>query len=217
MTIKQFEFRSRNGDAIRADVRFIESNTKKPVILCLHGFKGFKDWGPFPAIREKLALAGFVAVGMNFSHNGVGDDLQNFTELDRFAENTFSLEVTETEDVIGAIARAEITTSDAELPISAAEYDATRIGILGHSRGAAIGILVGSKSTLVRAVAAWAPVSKFDRYSDRQKAVWRERGYFEVKNMRTGQTMRLNASLLDDVEHHREYLDILHAAELMNS
>ena len=39
-----------------------------------HGFKGFKDWGFFPHLADRLARAGLVAVSFNFSGSGVGPD-----------------------------------------------------------------------------------------------------------------------------------------------
>jgi pimeloyl-ACP methyl ester carboxylesterase len=57
-------------------------------------------------------------------------------------------------------------------------------------------------------VATWAAVSDFDRYTDRQKDEWRRHGYIESKNMRTGQMMRLNLSLLEDLETNAADLDI---------
>src|SRR2546423_263552 len=99
MIHKEFILYSREGEKLRADLRFEENGIQKPVILFLHGFKGFKNWGPYPAVCEKIAGAGFISIAFNFSHNGVGDDLMNFTEPDRFAENTFSLELDELSDV----------------------------------------------------------------------------------------------------------------------
>ena len=37
-----------------ADARFIADGHPKPVIIFNHGFKGFKDWGPFNIIADKL-------------------------------------------------------------------------------------------------------------------------------------------------------------------
>src|SRR4051812_14796999 len=103
MIHKEFIIRSGEGEKLRADLRYEVDGKKKPVIIFLHGFKGFKNWGPYPAVCEKIASSGFVSIAFNFSHNGVGDDLMNFTELDRFAENTFSRELDELSGVINTI------------------------------------------------------------------------------------------------------------------
>ncbi len=211
MIYKEFILRSHQGEKLRADLRYTENGTKKPVIVFLHGFKGFKDWGPFPSIRERLAAAGFISIGFNFSHNGIGEDLMNFTEPDRFAENTFSLELDELGDVIGEIIRLE------NIPIASDEIHSDAIALHGHSRGGSVAILGARQHRMIRAVAAWSPPCYFNRYTERQKEEWRGLGYVEVQNSRTGQTMRLNVTLLDDIEKNKERLDILTAAQMLTS
>jgi dienelactone hydrolase len=201
---------SSEGDKLRTDVRYIANGRKKPVLLFLHGFKGFKDWGPFPLVCERFAEQQFVSIAFNFSHNGVADQLMEFTELDRFAHNTISTELREVHDVLGLLLAGK-------LPIDGAEFDPDRIGIVGHSRGAALGILAGAHYHDVKAVSAWAPVSRFDRFTPRQKEKWRQKGYLEVMNSRTGQRMRMNASFIDDLERNSERLDIIQSAHRMTA
>jgi dienelactone hydrolase len=206
MTHTKFELYSRAGEILRADLRYLPTGEAKPAIIFLHGFKGFKDWGPFPAMLEELARNGFVTLAFNFSHNGIGDDLLNFTELDRFAQNTFTRELEEVGDVVRAVAACE------SIPISQVELDPNAIGLLGHSRGAAMSILAGIRLRQVRCVAALSAVSTFERYSERAKARWRSEGSFPVLNQRTKQIMPINVSLLEDLEAHSDELNILKAA-----
>lgn len=203
---------SREGEKLRADLRYEANGKKKPVVVFIHGFKGFKDWGPFPYVCEQLAINGFVSIAFNFSHNGVGDDLMEFTELGRFTENTFSRELEEISDVLGEILSLE------NIPIDESEIQNETIALHGHSRGAATAILAASHHRMVRAVAVWAPVSYFDRYTERQKAEWRDQRYMEMLNARTGQMMRLNVTLLDDIEKYKNStLDIIGAVQRVTS
>jgi len=78
------------------------------------------------------------------------------------------------------------------------------IGLIGHSRGGAISLLVGSESDDVKAVCTWSAVSNFNRYTKRQKDEWREKGFIEILNTRTKQKMKLNVSLLEDIENNKE-------------
>jgi dienelactone hydrolase len=211
MIHKEFILHSREGEKLRADLRYEADGKKKPVIIFVHGFKGFKNWGPFPSVCEHIAASGLISIAFNFSHNGVGDDLLNFTELDRFAENTFSRELDELSDVIGEIVSLK------NIPIEPNEIHPDAIGLHGHSRGASIAILEARRHRMIRAVAAWAPVSYFNRYTDRQKEEWRKLGYAEMQNARTGQIMRLNETLLEDIEKNAERLDILAAATAITS
>lgn len=206
---QEFILRSRDGETLRCDIRYRATGKAKPVVLFVHGFKGFKDWGPFPYVRERLAEAGFVAIGFNFSHNGIGEDLHTFTELERFAQNTFSRDLHEVEDML------EHITAKEGLPIEQCEINSDEIVLFGHSRGASTAILSGADSSDIKAVVAWAPVATFFRYTSRQHEQWRKLGYMEVMNARTNQMMRMNVTLLDDMEQHRERLDIVaHAAQL---
>ena len=64
-----------------------------PAVLIMHGFKGFMDWGFFPELSGRVARAGLVAVSMNASGSGIGDDPVAFTEEEAFARNTYSREL----------------------------------------------------------------------------------------------------------------------------
>ncbi|MBC8146257.1 MAG: dienelactone hydrolase family protein, partial [bacterium] len=176
----------------------------RPVVIFVHGFKGFKDWGSNPYVCESLARRGFYSIAFNFSHNGTEGHGQEFSRLDRFERNTFSREVAELLEVIDAVEGLRVPHFE--------RVDAEHVGLIGHSRGGGIAIQGASREPAVRAVAVWGAVSTFDRYTDHQKDRWRTDGYLESKNMRTGQDMRLGIGLLRDVEIHRLELDIETAA-----
>ncbi len=152
-----------------------------------------------------LAEQGFVSILFNFSRNGVDPASPTaFTRLDRFAENTFTHELDDLQAVLDAVTKGRF----ADAPL-----DADRLGLLGHSRGGGIAILQAAVDRRVRALVSWSAVSSFaDRFTKTQIRDWRERGYTEVVNMRTGQVMRLNRTLYDDALAHRDRLDIPGAA-----
>ena len=81
-----------------------------------------------------------------------------------------------------------------------------RLGILGHSRGGGEVILFASRKKQINAVVTWAAVANFNRYSKRQEKEWRKQGFFEVLNSRTKQLMRLNVSLLEDIQKNEQNL-----------
>ncbi len=201
-----FTIENARGDAVHGDVRYHADGDAKPVVVFCHGFKGFKDWGPFPTWGRRLAEAGFVSVLFNFSYNGVAPDAPTaFTELDKFADNTYTRELDDLQSVIDAI-------EEGALP-GDAEYDAVRIGLMGHSRGGGTAILQAARDARIQALATWSAVSGFvERFTDEQIDDWESQGYTEVLNSRTGQTMRLNRVLYDDARDHRGELDILDAA-----
>ncbi|MGZ5283277.1 MAG: alpha/beta hydrolase family protein, partial [Bacteroidia bacterium] len=59
-----------DGRTILTDIFYKKTSKPKPVIIFVHGFKGFKDWGAFNEIAEWYARQGFIFVKFNFSHNG---------------------------------------------------------------------------------------------------------------------------------------------------
>jgi len=201
-----FSVENRRGDRVDGDLRFREDGTIKPSVVFCHGFKGFKDWGPFPEWGRRLAQSGFVAVHLNFSHNGVSPDAPTeFTELDKFADNTYTRELDDVAAVLDALVDGDLGTQ--------APVDPERMGLMGHSRGGGTAILTAAEDDRVKALATWSSVSTFlGRFTEAQISDWTTKGYTEIVNSRTGQTMRLNRILYDDAREHRERLDVRQAA-----
>jgi dipeptidyl aminopeptidase/acylaminoacyl peptidase len=164
----------------------------KPCIIYVHGFKGFKDWGFVPYLAEYFSQKGFFVITFNFSHNGVGKSQTEFDELEKFAKNTISREVEELSLVVNSYKNAIFTSKVSE-----------KVGILGHSRGGGVSLLTGSQKNEVTAVAVWASISRFDRYSEEQIFTWKKNGFLEVLNSRTNQMMKLGIGLLNDIEANK--------------
>ncbi len=198
---KDFLLSSKKSNKIRITVYGSDNLKSAPCLIFVHGFKGFKDWGFGPYIGDYFAKKGYFVITFNFSHNGIGEGKTEFTELDKFAENTFSLEVAELNEVI-----------DAYLNSFFGGISDKGIGITGHSRGGAIALLTSQSRPEVKAVSVWSSVSKLDRYSERQKEEWRKKGVFNVLNTRTNQVMPLNLTLLEDIDNNSDALNIKNAA-----
>ena len=107
-----FQHEVRDGEFNRGDVRIPDDWSGETAIVVVHGFKGFKDWGFFPHVCQRLAGAGHTVVSFNVSHNGVGPDLLTFSELERFGRNTFSMELDEIRFVIDALVRRTETIAE---------------------------------------------------------------------------------------------------------
>lgn len=183
------------------DVRAGGRQSARPAVLIIHGFKGFKDWGMFPPLAERLARAGFTAVSFNLSGSGV-DDRGDFAWPDRFGRNTYGAELRDVATVVEALARGEL---DVAPPSS--------LGVVGHSRGGGIAVLYAAGEPRVRALVTWAAIATVCRWSKEERARWRERGTHEVVNARTGQVLPLGIDLLDEIEREAEgALDIVAAA-----
>ncbi len=178
---------------------------ERPTVVVAHGFKGFMEWGFFPHLAELLARRGFVVVRFNFSGSGhrPGDD--RVTDLEAFRHNTFSRGQEDLRTVLDAL--------DEE--IAPGRVDLDRQGLFGHSRGGGAAILTAGNPDLrdrFSALVTWAAVATFDRMGPEEKERWRAEGETTVVNSRTGQELPMGLDILEDLEGHRDELDIPAAA-----
>ena len=192
---KDFVLNTKKSEKIRITSFGYENLGSAPCLIFVHGFKGFKDWGFWPYTGNYFAQRGYFVVTFNFSHNGIGENLTEFTEIEKFAENTFTLEIEELNEIIESCLNGYF-----------GKRIEKKIGIIGHSRGGGEALIFASMRKEIDAVVVWASVSNFNRYSDRQMIEWRKKGVFEVLNTRTNQMMKLNVSLLDDIEENKDDL-----------
>ena len=193
---------ARNGP-IRGDVYLPERPRGAPIVVGCHGFKGFKDWGFWPSAGQAFAEQGLTLVTYNVSGSGIGEDLETFTEFDRFEANTIGKEVEDLGIVIDALAAKTI-------PLAGA--DVRKLGVLGHSRGGGVVLVRASRDPRIRSGVSWAAVSSFLMVGEGERDAWRKRGYLEIENARTKQVFRVGKGLLEELETHREALDPVLAA-----
>jgi uncharacterized protein len=187
---------------ILVDVRAGGREAPRPAVVIIPGFKGFKDWGMFPPLADRLARAGFTAVAINLSGSGV-DDSGDFVWPERFGHNTFSIELADIATAVDALATGKLETAPP-----------TRIGLIGHSRGGGMALLHTARDPRVKALVTWAAISTVDRWPDDDERVrWRRVGSLDVVNSRTGQVLPLYTDVLDDIESRAAELDILEAAQ----
>ena len=187
------------GD-ISVDVRAGGRASPRPTVVTLHGFKGFKDWGMWPPLADRLARGGFAAVSLNFSGSGV-DDQGVYAYPERFGHNTFSAELDDLRRVLVALYDGGLGVA----PPSA-------LGLLGHSRGGGIAILHTAADSRVRALVTWSSISTVERWSSPERKAWRADGSRAFVNQRTKEAWVLFPDVLDDIEHHSAELDIEAAA-----
>lgn len=194
-----------HGDVIRADIRSPARGNPRTAVLVAHGFKGFKDWGFFPHLCECLAQDGHLVVSFNFSLNGTGPDLVDFTDLEAFGCNTLSREL---EDLRWMVDRTMAGDwSGGRTPAT--------VGLLGHSRGGGTGIITAAEHRAVAALVTWASVSTFHRWGEEHVRDWTTRGVTYIPNARTGQQMPLYRTLWDDLQANAGRLDVTAAAAMV--
>jgi pimeloyl-ACP methyl ester carboxylesterase len=223
-----------DGSVVTADVRYPSdehhdattattaqktASLHKPIVLVLHGFKGFAQWGFFPVLGVRLAASGMISIVMNFSLNGVsrlltssgdlsGEMLTECTETDHFARNTISHECDDVRLLLHHLLRHELP-----LPESVYKIWDGRVFLLAHSRGGAVAWIVAPEFSCVRRIVGWCTVAHLDHFSERQRQEWHAQGFMEVQNARTGQVLKMNVEYLHDIQRHAEQYEPLYAIQ----
>ena len=195
-----------HGRPFEADATYRANGQAKPVVLFVHGFKGFKDWGHFPLVADFFAEQGFVFVKLNLSHNGlVVGGTGDLEDLKAFGQNNFSLEL----DDIGQVVDALFSTSTP--PVPAAELDLRRLCLVGHSRGGGLVLLKAAEDPRVRAVATWAAIAEIrPQWPQTVFDEWERTGVLHVPNMRTGVELPMHYQIVENYHANRLRLDIAH-------
>jgi len=186
------------GRNMLADLTFNDADPAAPMVIFVHGFKGFKDWGAHNLVAHYFAENGFTFLKFNFSHNGTTiDKPTEFTDLIAFADNTFSIELEDLKYII------DFACSGSAFPA------ARRVSLIGHSMGGGISIITAANDKRVEKLITFASISGFRKLWPREvERQWRIQGIRYIENARTGQQMPLKVSLLDDLDHHVIKLNI---------
>ncbi|MCB9246372.1 MAG: alpha/beta fold hydrolase [Flavobacteriales bacterium] len=207
---KEYLLGGENGAPLSLDLRYPENSGKLPVILFCHGWKGFKDWGPFHAIADIWAEAGFAVIKMNFSHNGVSaEDLSDITDPENFGSNTFSRQL---ED-IGLVLEWIELQSSTELPV----LDSSEINAVGHSLGGAMLLLKALEDKRIRKIVTWSAPADLHKYARLDSdANWSSRGFVPIENGRTKQVYPLLYAFKEDIIANWDRFDLLRRADELN-
>lgn len=191
-----FQIPLESGVLLRCTHFPAQQNPAVSLIIIVHGYKGFKDWGMFPYAAEQLSQKHEV-ITFNFSHNGIGEDPFEFTELEKFAINTYGRELADLDVLIRYLHREERFR---ELPLF----------LIGHSRGAGDCLVYAlDHPGEVNGVISWNGVTSLDLFTAQQKEEMRAKGRSYILNGRTNQQMPLDIVILEDLERQKERYDIL--------
>ncbi len=202
---RNIDIQGKTQRPIPTDVFYKANGKPKPILIFCHGYKGYKDWGAWNFMAERMAEKGIFFIKFNFSHNG--GTLENpidFPDLEAFAKDNYSKQLADLESVITWILNS---TSYGE------ELDSNRLGLLGHSRGGGIVLLKAAEDPRVQKVVSFAGVSDFEsRFPTGEKLKqWEKEGVYYVENSRTHQKMPHYFQFYEDFMAHRDRLDIAQA------
>jgi pimeloyl-ACP methyl ester carboxylesterase len=207
MIIRQsFTIEGAEGKAILMDLHFKSGQEAHPLVLFVHGFKGFKDWGAYDLVAEYFVKQGFRFLKFNFSHNGTTPESPTeFVDLGAFGDNTFTKEFTDL-DLVISFAK------------SGNEFQAPdMLSLIGHSRGGGTSIIQTAKDSRIDKLITWAAIADFrSLWKKEDEKEWRKKGVIFNFNSRTKQYTPLKIDLLLDLEAHSKAYDILLAAGRIN-
>jgi pimeloyl-ACP methyl ester carboxylesterase len=204
ITQSNFSLSGSDGKLIIGDITFDEKNPNTPIILFVHGFKGFKDWGAHNLVARYFASNGYRYIKFNLSHSGVPvNDPKDVTDMDAFACNTISKELFDLNAILDFIEKAYGKD--------------TKVNLIGHSRGGGLSIIEAANDLRINKLITWSAISDFaSLWKKEQEAEWKKNGKIFVTNARTKEQMPLNVTLLEDLEENAAALNILDAAKRVN-
>ena len=191
-----------HGKPITFDYRHTSAEAKQPLVLFVHGFKGFKDWGYFNIMADFFAQNGFAFLKMNFSHNGTTpNSLTDFADLDAFGNNNFIKELDDMKVMVDHIHSNQFELSD--------KIDMSKIYLIGHSRGGGVALLKTSEDDRIKAVSTLAAVADIRKvYTEDIIEKWKEEGVLYIENSRTKQQMPLYYQLVENTLNNEDRLNI---------
>ena len=211
MINKNLVLKRKNNKPIVWDAFFNNDNNKKPLVIFCHGYKGFKDWGAWDLVAEAFMKANVFFVKFNFSHNGgTVEQPIDFPDLEAFAENNYSKELDDLDDMITFLTSEENEFLD--------QIDINNISVIGHSRGGGISILKTNEDQRIKKLITWASVSSFGKRTSTTGNLeqWKKDGVKYVLNGRTNQKMPHNFQFYLDFKANEQRLNIEKAVKNIN-
>jgi pimeloyl-ACP methyl ester carboxylesterase len=192
-----------HGKPILLDFGYKTDGKPKPVVIFVHGFKGFKDWGHFNEVMEYFIEQDFAFVKFNFSHNGgTIEQPIDFPDLEAFGNNNYTKELDDLKTVVDWIEDQEKS-----------EFDKDEIYLIGHSRGGGVSILAANEDKRIKKLVTWAAVADLiNRYPQEVIDQWEKEGVMYIENTRTNQQMPLYYQLAEDVLGNMDRFNIALAA-----
>lgn len=175
---------------------FLPDHFSGKLILFVHGYMGYKDWGAWNLVQDYFTQLGFGFCKYSITHGGTNEENPcSFVEEELFSQNCYSYELADFYSVLDWL---EKTVQP--LP---------EIYLIGHSRGGGIAIL-GSSDNRVSKVVTWAGICSIaDRFPlGEELEEWESKTIRYQFNSRTLQNLPLHYSQYEDFLSNVESLDI---------
>lgn len=198
MTSEPWTILGAAGEPIIGDAHLPAPGIGEPVgvLVCCHGFKGYKDYGFFPQLAEAAARSGLIAHRFNFSHSGMTNRIETFERPDLFSLDRWSYQIADLLAVVSAIREGELAGEN--LPIV----------WFGHSRGGVTCVLTGQRVFEDDELASHRPAGivtaaaphEAMHLEEEHKRILRKTGRLSSPSSRTGQDLQIGLPFLEEVE-----------------
>ena len=208
MIAENFSLTHFDGLSVPCTLRLPRQRSSGRLIIIAPGFLGFKDWGFFPFLAERLCLAGFATLAFSHALCGVRDNPLEITDAQAFSKNSTSQELKDWDLVLDSVLSGRLHHAE--------KLRLNSFGIIGHSRGGSYGILMAARVPQIHSVVAWGAIQTFQRYDAESQRQWRAAGTWEAAQDRSGKKLFLGLQALDALERNRDRLDVLRAIRSVN-
>lgn len=205
---KNIQIEGRHKKPILTDLFFSDDEKMKPVVIFCHGYKGFKDWGPWDKMAEFFAENGYFFVKFNFSHNATTpENPTEFMDIEAFGENNYIKELDDLQSVIDWLLLPGFDHG--------MQLDSSKINLIGHSRGGGISIIKAAEENRIDKLVTFSSVSDFASRFPKEKALqkWKEKGVSYIVNTRTKQQLPHHFQFYTNFKENEERLTISRATK----
>jgi len=193
---------------VQCTLRLPRQQSPVRLVIVAPGFLGFKDWGFFPLLAERLCLAGFATLAFNHAFCGIRENPLEITDAQGFSRNSTTQELKDWDLVLDSVLLGRLPRAE--------NVRLSGFGIVGHSRGGSYGILMANRVSQVESIVAWGAIQTFQRYDAEAQRQWRADGVREVWQDGSGRKLFLGVQALDALERNHDRLDVLKAIRNVN-
>ena len=166
------------------------------IIIFVHGFMGFKDWGAWYLVQKFFTDKRYGFCKFNTTHNGgtIKDGI-DFSDPSSFSRNTYSKEIADVNAVVKWI--------DQKVDIWSGHF-------IGHSKGGAVALISGQHIPVIRSISTWASIASIEERFPIGRALeeWKSNGFRTIKNGRTLQDLPQAIGLWEDFQKYKSNYDL---------
>ncbi len=176
------------------DIQIVDSESTS-LVLFMHGYMGFKDWGCWNLVQDYFTSKGFNFAKYNISHNGTSvDNNTEFVDLESFSKNSYLREYQD----------FELFTQHLKK-----QYGIDKLHLIGHSRGGGMALLM-QRNPMVKSITTWAAICTIEgrMKTGKELEAWKSSGVYAITNGRTNQEMPHSYSAYEEFDANRSLLSI---------